>query len=144
MTMWCHIKYNNWPVQTKCYQVGALFSAALLKSWVKVVLLVILLIRTKDYIWFVRPGCRWSVGGVTNEVVTSSSSSFSQTVRKQFFFSRLGWWGRLGAQRRAVWGGCEWKVSWAEHWVGVWVEPSSPVQSAALTEPSLWLFSRGS
>lgn len=60
------------------------------------------------------------------------------------FFLPLGWWGRLGAQRRAVWGGCERKVSWAEQWVGVWVEPSSPAWSAALTVPSLWLFSRGS
>lgn len=60
------------------------------------------------------------------------------------FFPPLGWWGRLGAQRRAVWGGCERKVSWAEQWVGVWVEPSSPARSAALTVPSLWLFSRGS
>lgn len=66
-----------------------------------------------------------------------------QTVGEQNFLP-LGWWGSLGAQRRAVWGGCERKVSWAEQWVGVWVEPSSPVQSAALTEPSLWPFSRGS
>lgn len=42
-----------------------------------------------------------------------------------------------------MWGGYERKVSWAEQWVGVWVEPSSPAQSAALTVPSLWLFSRG-
>lgn len=43
-----------------------------------------------------------------------------------------------------MWGGYERKVSWAEQWVGVWVEASSPAQSAALTVPSLWLFSRGS
>lgn len=50
--------------------------------------------------------------------------------------------GRLRAQRGAVWGGCERKLSWAGMkgwgWRGIWAQPWSLVQLMALTEAGLW------